>query len=83
MTKAKYSFTVTAILDAANTIEAADKLRALLEANGFEQTSCECGGVMLGPKTVHSRFETLNFDAISRPVIVSINETGNILKETK
>lgn len=30
-------------------------------------------------KTSHSRFETLNFDAISRPVIVSINETGNIL----
>lgn len=23
-----------------------------VEANGFEQTSCECGGVMLGPKTV-------------------------------
>ena len=38
MTKAKYSFTVTAILDAANTIEAADKLRGLLEDNGFEQT---------------------------------------------
>ena len=52
MTKAKYSFTVTAILDAANTIEAADKLRGLLESNGFEQTSCECGGVTLGPKTV-------------------------------
>ena len=30
-------------------------------------------------KISHSRFETLNFDAISRPVIVSINETGNIL----
>ena len=30
-------------------------------------------------KTSHSRFETLNFDAISRPVIVNINETGNIL----
>ena len=30
-------------------------------------------------KTSHIRFETLNFDAISRPVIVSINETGNIL----
>lgn len=30
-------------------------------------------------KTSHSRFETLNFDAISRPVIFSINETGNIL----
>lgn len=52
MTKAKHSFTVTAILDAANTIEAADKLRGLLESNGFEQTSCECGGVTLGPKTV-------------------------------
>ena len=53
ITKAKYSFTVTAILDAANTIEAADKLRGLLEDNGFEQTSCECGGVTLGPKTIH------------------------------
>lgn len=52
MTKAKYSFTVTAILDAANTIEAADKLCGLLESNGFEQTSCECGGVTLVPKTV-------------------------------
>lgn len=30
-------------------------------------------------ETSHSRFETLNFDAISRPVIFSINETGNIL----
>lgn len=29
-------------------------------------------------KTSHSRFETLNFDVI-RPVIVNINETGNIL----
>lgn len=29
-------------------------------------------------KTSHSRFETLNFDVV-RPVIVSINETGNIL----
>lgn len=71
MTKAKYSFTVTAILDAANTIEAADKLRGLLESNGFEQTSCECGGGDARPenRTRHHRMLLLRRPGLRLPML--------------